>query len=95
MRVPSAACVAGSARPHPGLRRYVLGYGGFRAGGGRPLAHRLLPLGFVTLVIDPDVGPLVTGARERATVDGCRSGAPASRSPSRRPVCRRCWPAWR
>ncbi|MET0425973.1 MAG: helix-turn-helix domain-containing protein [Actinoplanes sp.] len=67
-----AGCaVPAGRRAHPRLRREVLGYAGYRSGSGASVRHRLLPLAFVTLVIDfgePD--GVVTGARDRMTDRG-------------------------
>jgi AraC-like DNA-binding protein len=69
LTAPELPCVTTAGRAHPRLRPSVLGYGGFRSGSGRPLAHRLLPVPFVTLILDRDA-LLVTGARGVAAVDG-------------------------
>ncbi|NMO55530.1 AraC family transcriptional regulator [Actinoplanes sp. TBRC 11911] len=69
LTAPESPCVTTGGRAHPRLRPLVLGYGGFRSGSGRALAHRLLPVPFVTLILDRDV-VLVTGARGVAAVDG-------------------------
>jgi AraC-like DNA-binding protein len=69
LTAPDLPCLTTAGRAHPRLRPLVLGYGGFRSGSGRALAHRLLPVPFVTLILDRDA-LLVTGARGVAAVDG-------------------------
>ncbi len=70
-RVPEACCFNTGRPAHPRLRGAVLGYGGFRSGDGRAVRHHLLPLGFVTVIVDFVSGDgLVTGARGRLTGDG-------------------------
>ncbi|GAA5189545.1 AraC family transcriptional regulator [Rugosimonospora acidiphila] len=66
-----APCESVVRPPHPRLRPYVLGYGGFRSGSGQPVRHRILPMNLTTLIIDLD-GPygLVTGARGTASTQG-------------------------
>jgi len=71
---PAACASWAGAAVRPRLREHVLGWSGFRAGAGAAVRHRLLPLSFVTLIVDIDAGSaLVTGAREVATVDGATS----------------------
>ncbi|GIE95120.1 helix-turn-helix transcriptional regulator [Paractinoplanes rishiriensis] len=69
-RPQTVACETATRAPHPALQRYVVGYGAFRSGTRHALAHRLLPFGLVTLILDPDEELLATGARPRMTEAG-------------------------
>lgn len=62
-------CASVTARPHPRLRPYVLGYADFASGDGAPVRHRVLPFTLTTLVIDvTGAARLVTGPRDTPAV---------------------------
>jgi AraC-like DNA-binding protein len=62
-------CETIASRPHPRLRPYVVGYGGFRSASGAPVRHRVLPFSLVTVIIEfAGSTRLVTGPRSVATV---------------------------
>lgn len=66
-RAASGSFAAGPA----GSGSFAVGYAAFGSGDGRPLAHRLLPLALSVLILDFDSGAaLLTGQRDRATLDG-------------------------
>jgi AraC-like DNA-binding protein len=63
-RVHPEPCETIASLPHPRLRPYVVGYGGFRSASGASVRHRVLPFNLATMIID-FAGPsrLVTGPR--------------------------------
>ena len=64
-------CAVTARAPHPALRRFVVGYSGFRSGSGLPIAHRVLPLTLPTVIVDfGSRSGLVSGARGTATTEG-------------------------
>ncbi|WP_308195451.1 helix-turn-helix domain-containing protein [Dactylosporangium sp. AC04546] len=69
VRVHPAPCETIAGHPHPRLRPYVVGYGGFRSGSGAAVRHRVLPMNLVTMIVD-FAGPsrLVTGPGSSAVV---------------------------
>ncbi|MBU2664443.1 helix-turn-helix domain-containing protein [Actinoplanes bogorensis] len=69
--ISAAPCEVAVRAARPGLRPYVVGYSGFRAWGGRPIAHLVLPLAYTTVVIDFGFSSgLVNGPRGVATSAG-------------------------
>lgn len=65
-RADAGPCAVTGRLAHPGLRRYVVGYGGSRSACGTALRHRVLPLNLVTVIIELDgTVRLVTGPRTR------------------------------
>lgn len=69
VRVPPEPCETIVSLPHPRLRPYVVGYGGFRSGSGAAVRHRVLPMNLATVIID-FAGPsrVVTGPGGGPTV---------------------------
>ncbi|WP_341716369.1 helix-turn-helix domain-containing protein [Micromonospora sp. FIMYZ51] len=69
VRIRSEPCETIAGLPHPRLRPYVAGYGGFRSGSGAAVRHRVLPMNLVTMIVD-FAGPsrVVTGPRSSPLV---------------------------
>jgi AraC-like DNA-binding protein len=66
-----APCETAGRRAAVPLRRYIVGYAGFRSGSGAALPHRMLPLNLTTAVVDlTGASRVVTGARATPAVLG-------------------------
>ncbi|MFG1924593.1 helix-turn-helix domain-containing protein [Cryptosporangium sp. NPDC048952] len=79
-------CASAVAVAAPELRPYVVGYGGYRVGGGAPVRRRMFPVTLTTLLLDANEGArLITGARSSGGVhDGppWRSGVSVGLTPA-------------